>query len=708
LSFASDNFRSPSPSYIERTLRTMCANGTANRKMEGYSGDCCSCRIEEDPDEIAIETELDREYKIRCFFSWGPMFTNWCIFFLLVNVLLILVVPGTRFSGCICSVFCALMIILRRHVDRQKGEPNEDQAMHFFGRTLVVLGIAGELMERADDSLGSEEAIRANVPIIVLAVYFCFGLLLRISWTPTIYRYAVIVISPVFAFQNPRLGVFGPYYEALALFLTMALGELIGNSIDEMQRSNFILIQKSNRQLLKEMKARAVATEELLSYREKVSKEKEKKERAARLADSLLNHTLKNIMADGIASVELYEQNKDMEYLNQAKLSMKHGMWWTRRRQSLFMVCQGTYRPKKETVNLQKVLLECVNGRQVDKDWAECTPDLFVETDPTLLSLAFENGISNAIKHNGSQSSNPKIIARVVPGSNSDGDSQVPSTLEVIIENKATPGALFISEEVETRLFEEGMHGKHTTVSSDGIGLGHARMMTELLGGKVSLRQTGDIISYTIRVPTNSHITDSLAALELSTSANQIQPMESIVSPISRRKELKPTRGMFIDDSLTARKYAGRMLFPKILGMRDWTILGENQTQLNLSISFAKAMSPDIIIIDEDLELPGNRKFDKKEISRGVTYSSGTQICRDLVKAEVESLLCIRSGNTSPEEVQKYIGAGAHCIICKSFDNTALDEPLINGFQKLRDEQAAIKNGTCDKNESAFPILLLD
>ncbi len=676
--------------------------------MKVFSGGRCSCHIEEDPDEIAIETELDREYRIRCFFSWGPMFTNWCIFFLLVNVLLISVVPAARFSGCICSALCALMIILRRHVDRQKGEPNEDQAMHFFGRTLVVLGTAGQLMERADDSLGSEEAIRANVPIIVLAVYFCFGLLLRISWTPTIYRYAIIVILPVFAFQNPRLGVFGPSYEALAYFLTMALGELMGNSIDEMQRSNFILVQKSNRQLLKEMKARAVTTEELLSYREKVSKEKEKKERAARLADSLLNHTLKNIMADGIASVELYEQNDDREYLNQAKLSMKHGMWWTRRRQSLLMVCQGTYRPKNETVNLQKVLLECVNGRQIDKDWAECASTLFVETDPTLLSLAFENGISNAIKHNGSQSSNPKIIARVVPGSNSHCDSQGPSILEVIIQNKATPGAIFISEEVETRLFEEGMHGKHTTVSSDGIGLGHARMMAELLGGKVSLRQAGDIISYTIRVPTNSHVTEPSAALEFSTSSSQIQPMESIVSQISKRRKLKPTRGMFIDDSLVARKYAGKVLFPKILGMRDWTILGENQTQLDLSISFAMAMSPDIIIIDEDLELPGNRKFDKKENSGALIYSSGTQICRDLVKAEVESLICIRSGNTSPEEVQKYIGAGAHCIICKSFDNTALAEPLINGFQKLREEQTAIKKEKFDQNGSAFPILLLD
>mmetsp|Transcript_8193 Transcript_8193/g.20166 ORF Transcript_8193/g.20166 Transcript_8193/m.20166 type:complete len:696 (-) Transcript_8193:107-2194(-) len=695
----------------------MYSNGTTYWRMKGFSKECCSleedrneCRsIKDDPDEIAVETELDREYRIRCFFAWGPLFKKWCTYFLLANIVCTLVVPGARFNGCIYSVFCTIMIFLRKHVDRQKGEPNEDQAMHFFGSAFVLLITASQLIERVDDSATSEEAIRANVPIIALAFTFCFGLLLRISWTPTIYRHAIILMLPAFAFQNPRLGVFGPYYEALALLLTMGLGELIGNSIDEMQRSNFILVQKSNRLLLTEMTARGIATEELLSYRENVSKEKDKKERAARQADCLLNHTLKNIMADGIASVELYEQNGDREYLKQAKLSMKHGMWWTRRRQSLFMVCQGTYRPKKETVNLQKVLLECVNGRQIDKDWAECSPSLFVETDPTLLSLAFENGISNAIKHNGSQTNNPLIIARVVPGPNSYNDSQIPSTLEVIIQNNATPGALFISEEVETRLFEEGTHGKLTTVSSDGIGLGHARMMTELLRGKVSLRQTDDIISYTIRVPTKSHIAEPSEAANQSTGVNQNQPVESIVeAPRSKRRTVKPSRGMFIDDSLIARKYAGKMLFPKILGMKDWTILGENQTQLDLSVSFATAMNPDIIIIDEDLELPGNRKSDRKEGSGAVTYSSGTQICRDLVKAKVGSLLCIRSGNSSPEEVQKYIAAGAHCIICKSFDNTALAAPLTKGFQKLRDEQMAIKNASFEQRDSTFPILLLD
>lgn len=172
---------------------------------------------------------------------------------------------------------------------------------------------------------------------------------------------------------------------------------------------------------------------------------------------------------------------------------------------------------------------------------------------------------------------------------------------------------------------------------------------------------------------------------------------------------------MFIDDSKIARKYAGTILFPKLLGMKDSIILGENRAQLDLCVPFATAMKPDIIIIDENLELLVE---DDENNTTSATTFTGTQICRDLVAAGVDALLCIRSGNTSPEDVQKYIGAGAHCVICKSFDNTKLAEPLLGGYQRLRAKQLSKKkkkgaSTTSDhtgagSNNSSFPILLLD
>jgi len=554
--------------------------------------------------------------------------------------------------------------------------------------------------------------------------------------------------------KAPRFGTFAAHYEALAFFLTLVSAELIGNSIDEMQRRNFVLVQKSNRALLRETQARAVAVEALRSFREKANKEQEAKESAARMADSLLNHTLKNIMADGIASVELFEQSQNKDYLDQAKLSMKHGMWWTRWRQSLLLVCQGSYRPKLQLLNFGDLLLECVNGRQIDRENCDEWKSLEVRTDPILLSLAFENGLSNAVKHNRPGSSNPTVTARLIPRSDQQqrrnsldpnnkyaSSLEVSSTLEVVIKNHATPGATFISKDVEKHLFQEGTHGKPSAISSsDGIGLGHAKMMAELLGGTVSLRQTGETISYTIRIPTEAP-TKAAAAATVPVPHLRAPPSPPPPTPEScrccsqtiptlqspkqqRTTSSKPTRGMIIDDSLIARKYAGKVLFPKILGMKDSIILGENQAQLDLCVPFATAMNPDIIIIDENLELlveqnsnsnNGHKTVTKKAGAKSTTKAvTGTQICRDLVAAGVDALLCIRSGNTSPEEVQKYIDAGAHCVICKSFDNTALAEPLLGGYRALRasQQQEGKQQDRLPPNvpiaTNEFPILLLD
>jgi hypothetical protein len=94
---------------------------------------------------------------------------------------------------------------------------------------------------------------------------------------------------------------------------------------------------------------------------------------------------------------------------------------------------------------------------------------------------------------------------------------------------------------------------------------------------------------------------------------------------------------MLIDDSLIGRKYARKVLFPKNLGMPDWIILGENQTQLDLCVSFANAMNPNIAIMDKNLELlVGNHHNPaNKESPTSAAYLTGTPICEDLVKAKV-------------------------------------------------------------------------
>ena len=147
--------------------------------------------------------------------------------------------------------------------------------------------------------------------------------------------------------------------------------------------------------------------------------------------------------------------------------------------------------------------------------------------------------------------------------------------------------------------------------------------------------------------------------------------------------------------------------------MSDWLILGENREQLNLSATFATAMKPDIVIMDENLKFL-TQLTDYREVSGGSMdidadeLPTGSQICEEMTARGVTALLCIRSANTSPEDVRKYVDAGAHCVICKSFANTALAGPLLRAWRDLQEERSAIARGTFDPSRSVFPVLLLD
>merc|ERR1712183_919192 len=86
--------------------------------------------------------------------------------------------------------------------------------------------------------------------------------------------------------------------------------------------------------------------------------------------------------------------------------------------------------------------------------------------------------------------------------------------------------------------------------------------------------------------------------------------------------------------------------------------------------------------------------------STGEDYVLGTQICSAMLREYnvTSSLVCIRSGNTSPDDTKDYVSAGVHCVICKSYDNTSLKEPLLRGYELLQEERMMIDNGTMKPN----------
>jgi len=593
-----------------------------------------------------------------------------------------------------------ILLLIRMYADKLIDEKQQCVGGRiFFGRGFVAVFTITHTILLTNHDL--RENTTYSVGIGALVFNFILSFYLRVSSTPDYYRHACIGIGSICFFISPPCDLFGRYYEPILFLCAMLAGEVFGLTLDAPHRTIFVLTQMGNLAKIEEEKDRVTAAEAIISFQDAAMHERIKREKAEKHADSMLNHNLKNIMADGIASVELYELTSNKKYLGNSKLLMKRGMAWTRRRQSLIMLCDGTYRPQSQKSTMQDLVHDCIRGRNIDSDLSVFQSDLLVEVDTMLLNIALENGVSNAVKHNPSASGRPRLICQL-----SDTNDITSSTLlQLIIQNKATPGAPFIDEARERELFQCGSHSNGSEVNSDGIGLGHAVLAANTLGGKVSLRQSEDIISYTITVMVKiHHITtpqNKSIMAEVGLSTRKVQKFS--------QKTNTAKRGMFIDDSKVARKFADHIMMPKTLGMQNWIVLGETSEQVELSVTIALAMNIDIVIIDENLNYESNEKTQPNIMnSLSTMLKSGSNVCALMKQKGVKALLCIRSGNTSPYDIDKYVKAGAHCIICKSFNNEALAKPLHNGFCALQKEAHQRASSTFDTQTSIFPILLLN
>jgi len=637
-----------------------------------------------------LEESLADEYRSKQFLIWGPIYRRICFFFLLINVGVAIFVTGARFSASVCVVAYATFLSVRMYAEKLIEDKHHRRVV--FGRGFLIVFTMFQALLTTNDDLTNNQTYENA--ILIMGLHFILIFYLRVSATPDFYRRACIINATICLTISPPCNMFGRYYEPLLLLIAMIGGEVFGHSIDQPHLTIFILTRMGNIARIAEEKDQTAAAKSIIACQELAMQQRIEREKAEKEADSILNHNLKNVLADGIASVELYELTSDSNHLKNAKLSMKRGMTWTRCRQSLIMLCDKTYQLQIKTTTVQNLICDCICGREIMTDFSSLLPDVLLKVDTMLVGLALENGVSNAIKHSPPGKGPPKIICELSINNNTS------STLNLIIQNKATPGAPFISESRERELFQCGTHGSGTEVSSDGIGLGHGVMAATMLGGFLKLRQFGDIISYTLSVPVEVHY-------HITKTSNSTEVDRPVTQKVKRSpsKKIKPPQvGMFIDDSKIARKFADRILMPKILKMQNWIVLGESPEQVELSIPIALAMCVDIVIIDENLDYTYEKT--PKNLAR---METGSQVCAAMIEKGVDALFCIRSGNTSQDDIDKYIKAGAHIIICKSFSNQELTTPLLHGFHALQEER--IRQKTSDSynpQTSEFPILLLN
>ena len=354
---------------------------------------------------------------------------------------------------------------------------------------------------------------------------------------------------------------------------------------------------------------------------------------AAREADSILNHTLKNTMADAAGLIEVCLGRTGMPESVQTDLGLSlaclyRGMRACRYRQVYMSLVAGTYVAVPEEAQVREFLFDLVKGREGAIE-IHCASNLIASVDPVMLSLILDNALSNATKygHPTKGAIQITVVHHALTG------------LAFKITNIANPNDLPITEGfMLSRL--NGTHPRSTNAMSDGIGLKHCHLAALASSTSIDLMQHGDKVTFEACVsnarPTSALLSDS----------------DDLDGPATEDLSAFPS-GLVtccIDDSAISLRTLQYALESRASSqVHTYGHKGSADISLFMQQTLAEA---DIAILDKNLDFPGN-------------HTSGLDLVEQLRSASFDGLLCIRSGNTSEKDTADYLAAGAHCTVGK-------------------------------------------
>eukprot|EP00667_Euglena_gracilis_P010852 EG_transcript_11062 len=217
---------------------------------------------------------------------------------------------------------------------------------------------------------------------------------------------------------------------------------------------------------------------------------------ASQQADSILNHTLKNILADVAANLEVFlAQQVGPGILQDCIACLRRGMRSCKERQVYLKLVAGDYAPVLNQVSVQEFGEELVAGRCMVHEPLE----LNVFMDCALLNLILENAISNAVKHGHPSDPNVRLVVRDVSAL-----APVPlppgwCRLQFSVINTANPTRPALTRADTQRLFNGKLDTPVKAVAptlSDRIGISHCVIAAQLAGIDLSLTQEAGLVTF--------------------------------------------------------------------------------------------------------------------------------------------------------------------------------------------------------------------
>eukprot|EP00667_Euglena_gracilis_P004417 EG_transcript_4441 len=356
----------------------------------------------------------------------------------------------------------------------------------------------------------------------------------------------------------------------------------------------------------------------------------------ARRADTVLNHILKNTMADAAGCIQLYAGAAATLLppdLAQALSCLDAGMRWCKNRQTLLRVSSGDYVPALTAVNLREFGQGLVRGRPIEGFFT----DLTVMLDAVLCSIMLDNGLmymSHLVDANGPRL---RFATQIEPHPSTDPREAAQGKLTFSVMGHAPSGAPPLTPDIVARLLSGELHcGLPVgTDMADHLGLQYMFLAAEAVGMDVFLGQDDDQIKLRLSVHADIlHGTLQDAACAISDASSLPDGLTVLV----------------IDDSAIARRLLVHTLTAAVSNVVV-RAYGQSPAEVEDFLDDALA-GADIVILDQHLDYGSATVF-------------GTELLQLLHQKGFAGFSCIRSANVSAENQAAYLRAGADCAIGK-------------------------------------------
>ena len=376
-------------------------------------------------------------------------------------------------------------------------------------------------------------------------------------------------------------------------------------------------------------------------------------------ADSVLNHMLKNCMADASGCIDVFQNDRsksDLLLLSKACDILFRGMWWCKAREAILALVAGRYKTEVHDVNLQKFSEDLIRGRDVALESGLHT----VELDPLLCNVILDNAVTNAFRHGCPR--NPEVYLAVEVfnriGGPFDADihqsSSQPVKVRFLLRNRANPRNATLNRwsTAQSGTCVPSPSSCATTLSG-GLGLKHIRMVANSCGMVAELWQTGADVFFELCVSTKATFARPDNRVQSLTVAYSFPPALNILG---------------LDDSSVARKSL-RLNLEKAIPDAAIFMYGEYNEEVE-QFKEAALEKGDILILDEHVDIAAERLL-------------GSSIVKELRDAGYQGFACIRSGNSTEADKARSVESGANWHVGKDVRINDMIRQLHTEYQEF-------------------------